>query len=770
MKKRNKLWCCIAIIVTMIAGLTGCGGNGNHAVSGNSNDDSLDTADGKSMGRYIETEYSLPEEMTRMNGLTKREDGTLVIFDYNEGMFQSEDEGKTWNKVEKSWFTEIKETEYIMDIEVSPKNGFAIISSPYVEENEEEDDYDLHPTFYYIDDEGNRTDFDIPYSGYEYVNRFFFDSEGVLYGACYGGKIYEINLEDGSFKLFYEAASTASDMVFIGDEVIINMREDLIVYNKEKKELNGQDEVLIDFIKKETPEDKYDYVDQSKLLLLAGEEENVIYTAFNKGLYRHIMGGNVMERIMDGSLCTLGEPSSGLVGMQQISEERFLILYSDKRLIEYHYDETVPTIPTTTLTAYSLRNNDVLRQAISIYQKKNPDVYVNYVVGMDSDSGITREDAIKKLNTEIMAGKGPDLLLLDNLNMDSYIEKGMLTDISPYLSDLINEKLLCENIVKIYQKDGAIYTLPAEFSIGMMTGDQDVLASIKDLKSLADAAESMRAMYPNGSIFSCYTEEGILKMLSTNNVPGLVMEDGSIDTEKLTEFLTQAKRIYQAEIAGIPIERREQFRKMWNEMESEMVEYMLDVSSNSFEMLTGEARMSVGVLSDFDWGFGTLVSLQDSLDHFGFAAAKGMVSDVFRPYTMAAINAKSDQQEMAGELIKILYSEENLNMSIRKGFAINKNSIENEWKKVNGYNGEVYGSMASTDEDGSFVTLDIRGATKEEFDSVITMIEQAKIPYAGYDVIENALNEIGPDALNGNSSVEDTVSQIMKKVAIYLAE
>lgn len=770
MKKRNKVGCCFAIIVAMIAGLTGCGENGNHAVSSNSNENSLDTANEKSMGRYIETEISLPEQMSRMNGLTKREDGTLVIFDYNEGMFQSKDEGKNWEAVEKSWFSEIKNTQYIMDIEVSPKNGFAIVSSPLVEESEEEDDYDLHPTFYYIDEEGNRTDFEIPYSGYEYVNRFFFAPDGVLYGACLGGRIYEINPEDGSFKLFYEAASTVYDMVFVGDEVVMSMREDLIVCNRESKELSGQDEVLIDFIKKETSEDKYNYEDQSKLLLLAGEEENVIYAAFNEGLYRHILGGNVMERIIDGSLCTLGEPSSGLIGMQQISEERFLILYRDKRLIEYRYDQTIPTVPTTTLTAYSLKNNDVLRQAISIYQKKNPDVYVNYVVGMDSDSGITREDAIKKLNTEIMAGKGPDLLLLDNLNMDSYIEKGMLVDISPYLSDLMNEKLLFDNIVKIYQKDGAIYTLPAEFSIGMMTGDQDVLASIKDLKSLADAAESVRAKHPNGSLFNCYTEEGIIKMLSTNNVPGLVMEDGSIDTVKLTEFLTQAKRIYQAEIAGIPIERREQFRKMWNEMESEIAEYMLDVSSSSFGMLTGEVRMSVGVLSDFDWGFGTIVSLQDSLDHFGYAAAKGMVSDVFRPYTMAAINAKSDQQEMAGELIKTLYSEENLNMSIRKGFAINKNSIENEWKKVNGYNGEVYGSMASTDEDGNFVTLDVRGATKEEFDSVIAMIEQAKIPYAGYDVIENALCEIGPDALNGNSSVEDTVSQIMKKVAIYLAE
>lgn len=55
-------------------------------------------------------------------------------------------------------------------------------------------------------------------------------------------------------------------------------------------------------------------------------------------------------------------------------------------------------------------------------------IYYNY--GISQDSPITENDAIKTLNTEIKANKGPDIFILDNLPMDSYISQGYLEDIS----------------------------------------------------------------------------------------------------------------------------------------------------------------------------------------------------------------------------------------------------------------------------------------------------------------------------------------------------
>ena len=49
---------------------------------------------------------------------------------------------------------------------------------------------------------------------------------------------------------------------------------------------------------------------------------------------------------------------------------------------------------------------------------------------MTGEDGVTAEDAVKALNTELLAGNVPDVLVLDGLPADSYIEKGILADIS----------------------------------------------------------------------------------------------------------------------------------------------------------------------------------------------------------------------------------------------------------------------------------------------------------------------------------------------------
>ena len=52
---------------------------------------------------------------------------------------------------------------------------------------------------------------------------------------------------------------------------------------------------------------------------------------------------------------------------------------------------------------------------------------------MSGDDSVTDTDALKVLNTEIMAGTGPDVLLLDGISEDTYIERGMLENLSGVL-------------------------------------------------------------------------------------------------------------------------------------------------------------------------------------------------------------------------------------------------------------------------------------------------------------------------------------------------
>ena len=115
-------------------------------------------------------------------------------------------------------------------------------------------------------------------------------------------------------------------------------------------------------------------------------------------------------------------------GMFYIGEIDYSSGLNCGRLVSYKYSADTPTVPDTELTIYSLEENSGIRQAVVMFQKKYPDIYLTLETGMSGNDGVTRTDALKTLNTEIMAGKGPDILILDGISSETYIEQGMLED------------------------------------------------------------------------------------------------------------------------------------------------------------------------------------------------------------------------------------------------------------------------------------------------------------------------------------------------------
>lgn len=137
----------------------------------------------------------------------------------------------------------------------------------------------------------------------------------------------------------------------------------------------------------------------------------------------------------------------------------------------YHYDETLPTHAQTTLKVWSLQDSATARAAVNLYKQEHPEVDVTFSIAISDDAQdetAARNDALTQLNTELLAGEGPDLLLLDGVDYETYIQKGMLADLSDVLplSDL--QKNLCDPFIE----DGKVYAMPARFSVPILIGDE----------------------------------------------------------------------------------------------------------------------------------------------------------------------------------------------------------------------------------------------------------------------------------------------------------
>lgn len=91
------------------------------------------------MGRYAEEEIDLTEELEIVSGMKKLPDGRLIITDETSGIWESKDQGATWENVENSWLTEKMSSVYFMDIQMAPDGTLGVVFNDYSGEPEEEE-------------------------------------------------------------------------------------------------------------------------------------------------------------------------------------------------------------------------------------------------------------------------------------------------------------------------------------------------------------------------------------------------------------------------------------------------------------------------------------------------------------------------------------------------------------------------------------------------------------------------------------------------------
>ncbi len=113
-----------------------------------------------------------------------------------------------------------------------------------------------------------------------------------------------------------------------------------------------------------------------------------------------------------------------------------------------------------------------------------------------NDESVTREDALKKLNTELLSGSGPDILILDGINIDVYAEKGVLTDLSDVVKEADSKGGLYTNLIAPFYQGEQLYALPVQFGIPVLAGHETAVRNITDYTTFADMTERARKEYP----------------------------------------------------------------------------------------------------------------------------------------------------------------------------------------------------------------------------------------------------------------------------------
>lgn len=790
MKKFGKwtaLFCAGMMTVTSLAGCGGGSGGENSMEKNEGNGAVGQTTAEKSMGRYLEEEVLVPEvsdqpEYYAAPWLGKRADGKAVLADKYLGVYISEDNGENWKAAGCPW-SELLNDHYIDNIALSPDGAMALVCSLYDEEEREEEEsenFEIQQEdsrYYYIDPQGTITEIPFEGKGDEALTKFAFDRQGRLYGFGYGSRAYLFDREIWTAKKLFEGEGVINSVCFTERYMIaFTSRNEVILYHLEKEMPVEEDRMLQDFVTENLgslggkAEWGYD------IIATPGEEGDIVYLAFRGGVYRHVIGGTVMEQVIDGSVTSFGDPSAELLAMELMPDNEFIVLYTGRKLCKYTYDPNVPAVPERQLNVYSLMENYSLRQAVSLFQKEHQDVYVRYEVGMYGSDGITREDAIRNLNTKILAGEGPDILLLDGLPRDSYVEKGVLADVSGIVDSLTGEDALFPNIVEACRKDGKLYALPIRVQLPMAAGQTEYVEKIEDLSSLADAVEGMRGENPEGPILGFTSAEELLRVLSLSSRAAWTDETGALDEKTMEAFLVAAKRIWQAEISGLGEDLPEDYRSRLSFDDG--MEYAT-VSKRAVSIAMEDQHLTVGKMYRVDFDYDVLTSVVGQEEDFAFRFWNGQVANGFIPDGMAGILTNSAEDELALSFYRSLFGRKLQDMDLAGGLPVNMASFDtfaanpyDPYQDSEETTEEALAGalMVSSEDTGKHYCVDILWPDEEDFGKLKEMMSSVNVLNMGDAAVEETVCEVGQEVLEGDMTPEEAVQEIVKRSAIYLAE
>lgn len=587
-------------------------------------------------------------------------------------------------------------------------------------------------------------------------------NQNVFYKYSSDGKFYVV--EDQTIRLYEDTQPSTINLVegesyldsaLCGQDFYLLVEDETGTKQIRKYDLseqiweNMENEELVQALKKTTG---YGCLAADPLAeMLFTEGEGIVKYCVEKDETTHAIN----EEVLSGCIDTINEPITGLAVQGEnivvctagkSGSESNLYFLQKEQTKKTEKDKT-DTGKNTVLKIYSLKENSMIRSSLAFFRRKHTDISINYTVGYTGEDGFSVSDAIRKLNTEIMADEGPDIIVLDNLPVEEYISKGVLEPVT----DIVNEKKdeIFFNMIKGYNKESEIFCVPTTFRIPVIIGISEVV-SAESSKAVIDQMEQQespvltRQDFPYAAMYMFVTSD-------------MVEKDG-MNEEKLTAYYNDLLRLKEMgnvtdKIVGESDYSMNQTVNIFPYGES-------DVTSDIY---FGEAKAGVGQIAYAD-SYIKLNSARKQADiQFDYLNKSG--GNYYIPTEVLGINSRSSYKDAAKEFLSLYLTEEVQNTNTM-GFSINRNSMRNSAAVTD--SPQYYSTIYKNLEDTS--GLDLYTLSTDEFNEFLQFVELADTPVRVDAVVTETVMEQADKILYEGLDVQTAVQTVCDKINLYLKE
>lgn len=760
------------IACTVCAALSGCGGGKEEEIP---------------MGRYADREVKLPPgTFTYMHACP---DGGYYLYGPDTNLTYVDAQGESKEK-DRSWEKNANvRVKYTVGVSDQGASIFSYTPNFWVDEELEKLwlEGDTRYLYYYMDEKGEKYPLELHGEGYQKgtnLNTFAFSPEGELYAAS-ANQVYRLHVESGEAESLFATAGQVESVVFAGDVMLAADREKIYTYDRKEGKLLENNGILSEFIANHSTGGLVMAVSDTGAGDDAGNAQ-VLYMACRTGLYRYIWGGSVIEQIADGQMTALSDTQRDLLALQVLDNGEFRILFGGNYMVEMYYDETLPAKPSKELTVYSLEEIGWIRYAGQLFQKEHPDVLVRYETGMDGDNAISREDALKNLNTRLLAGDVPDVIVLDNMDIEQYADKGVLRELDDILQPYLDDGILYRNIVEGMRMTDRekLYCVPMMVYLPLWLGEEMYLEGEDSMEDIIAGMELARQKHPEGPIlYTPYPQDVLLQTIPVC-LPAWTKEDGSLDVEELTAYYQAVSRMWEIDSAGFDEAGREAWQKNNTEFYEPNDIDMIDIGFNyqySAQQNFGETWMQLGFLLNPQIGASNVHVIKSNMarewqekeleDTVNFGVYTGQADNVYWAKTIVGLCEQGKEPELAEEYLNLLLSDVMMRRwwldkpRNQSGITIRKDSLR-DLMDINNVEFEEVMGMKNP----GAINTELTWPTEEEKQWIYQMMEDASCCYRPGTMLEECAMEVGARVLAGELTPEEGAKEVERKMAIAMEE
>lgn len=473
-------------------------------------------------------------------------------------------------------------------------------------------------------------------------------------------------------------------------------------------------------------------------------EDGSLVAASAQGIFRYNQVSETWEKLLEGSETDFALTTCWCIGLAAMEDGRIYGLFHQEgggdRLVRYGYDPDAVTEVTQELKLYTVWEDSMLQQAAATYHREHPEVLitVEYAYALnDRYTGKAPDyDAVyQSLNTMLMGGEAPDILVMDHLNIESYAEKGLLVDISGIVSPMEENGELLANITGAYvQEDGSRYVVPLQFGFNMAVGrdiPSEDMASLEKLASFLSEREE--------SYFGPLTVSELVDQFYPYFCEEIV-NGNELDKEVLRRKLESLKTVAE---------------------NSEIVETRGDERPFSCWNLTSHRKLGFEECEGFfDCMFPVAI-----MNYIGgdFAAYE----NCFIPLLQTGINAQSEYRDTALDFLKFALSQTGQGSSQYWGFPVNRTSLE---AVAAADRSEIAAATSIVTEDGGEEMFIIDPFSDEIAQRIMKLCQGLDRPAREDEKIREELISALPGYLDGSRTLEETLDSLEGGLRMYLAE